>query len=147
MLTESEYPITGLDLRLPGGKVSGKHSPAFLCQYNYHLTQLFTKYKYIWRWLTMFRPLSGSSSGLYNELRKCSTCLKSKYIYTVLGKELCQTAIILIHRISSIHNGIDPNDSNLICRLYSQVLASITDKVDPRVIVRSERLSQLNKSK
>jgi hypothetical protein len=23
----------------------------------------------------VFRPLSGSSSGLYNELRKCSTCL------------------------------------------------------------------------
>jgi hypothetical protein len=31
----------------------------------------------------------------------------------ILGKELCQTVIILIHRISSIQNGTDPNDSNM----------------------------------
>jgi hypothetical protein len=32
------------------------------------LTQLFTKYKYIWYLATMFRPFTGSSSGLYNKL-------------------------------------------------------------------------------
>jgi hypothetical protein len=29
----------------------------------------------------------------------------------ILGKELCLTVIILIHRILPIHNGMDPNDS------------------------------------
>jgi hypothetical protein len=36
-------------------------------QYNDRLTQLFTKYKYIWYLATMFRPFTGSSSGLYNK--------------------------------------------------------------------------------
>jgi hypothetical protein len=49
-------------------------------QYNDRLKQLFTKYKYIYIYInlalaTMFRPLSGSSSGLYNVLRRFSTCL------------------------------------------------------------------------
>jgi hypothetical protein len=53
-----------------------KHRLNPVYQYNDRLTQLFTKYKYMYLALaTMFRPLSGSSSGLYNELRKCSTCL------------------------------------------------------------------------
>jgi hypothetical protein len=37
-------------------------------RYNDHLTQLFTKYKYIWYLATMFQPFTGSSSGLYNTL-------------------------------------------------------------------------------
>jgi hypothetical protein len=32
------------------------------------LTQLFTKYKYIWYLATMFRLFTRSSSGLYNKL-------------------------------------------------------------------------------
>jgi hypothetical protein len=32
------------------------------------LIQLFTKYKYIWYLATMFRPFTGSLSGLYNKL-------------------------------------------------------------------------------
>jgi hypothetical protein len=31
----------------------------------------------------------------------------------ILGKELCYTVITLIHKISSIQNWMDPNDSNL----------------------------------
>jgi hypothetical protein len=42
----------------------------------------------------------------------CMSCLPDvKPNIFILGKELCQTVIILIHRISSIHNGVDPNDS------------------------------------
>jgi hypothetical protein len=36
-------------------------------QYNDRLTQLFTKYKYIWYLVAMFRPFTGSSSGLYKD--------------------------------------------------------------------------------
>jgi hypothetical protein len=59
-------------------------------QYNDRLTQLFTKYNIYLAWATMFRPLTGSSSGLHNNLEN-----------VVLGKELCLTVIRLIHRIQN----------------------------------------------
>jgi hypothetical protein len=62
-------------------------------QYNDRLIQLFTKCKYIWCWLhlAIFIP----------------------------GKQLCQTVIILIHGITSIHNGMDLNYSNISQYSYS----------------------------
>jgi hypothetical protein len=36
--------------------------------YNDRLTQLFTKYKYIWLWLQCFDPFLGHSPGIYNNL-------------------------------------------------------------------------------
>jgi hypothetical protein len=47
-------------------------------QYNDRLSQLFTKVFFL-ALATMFQPLSGSSSGLYNELKKCSNDMSGFY--------------------------------------------------------------------
>jgi hypothetical protein len=54
---------------LPAGDCKNKEMMGDL-MYRYIdcLTHLFTKYKYIWYLATMFRPFTGSSSGLYNKL-------------------------------------------------------------------------------
>jgi hypothetical protein len=49
-------------------------------QYNDRLTQLFTKYKYIWLWLQCFDPLLGYHQAYIIKGR--NIVAKAKYIYT-----------------------------------------------------------------
>jgi hypothetical protein len=51
-------------------------------QYNDRLTQLFTKYKYIWLWLKCFDPFAGLPGSRDDPVKGRSIVAKAKYIYT-----------------------------------------------------------------